>query len=97
LGCAAFGPARGQPFEKVAKHIKLNNHRLKVGGFNSIFKFLGNLFKSKAEKYLHAGIHEVFRGSKFFSNTGVGKINKNLNIEYLKTYLPSFLKAGRRH
>ena len=29
-----------------------------------------------------AGIHEVFRGSKFFSNAGVGEINKNLNIEY---------------
>ena len=29
-----------------------------------------------------AGIHEVFRGSKFFSNAGVGKINKNLNIKY---------------
>ena len=28
-----------------------------------------------------AGIHEVFRGSTFFSNAGVGKINKNLNIE----------------
>ena len=29
-----------------------------------------------------AGIHEVFRGSTFFFNAGVGKINKNLNIEY---------------
>ena len=28
-----------------------------------------------------AGIHEVFRGSKFFSNAGVGEINKNVNIE----------------
>jgi hypothetical protein len=31
---------------------------------------------------LPAGIHAVFRGSKFFSNAGVGEINKNLNIEY---------------
>ena len=31
---------------------------------------------------LTAGIHEVFRGSNFFSNAGVGEINKNLNIEY---------------
>ena len=31
-----------------------------------------------------AGIHEVFRGSTFFSNAGVGKINKNLNIELQK-------------
>jgi hypothetical protein len=30
---------------------------------------------------LPAGIHEVFRGSKFFSNAGVGEINKNVNIE----------------
>ena len=31
-----------------------------------------------------AGIYEVFRGSNFFSNAGVGKINKNLNIELYK-------------
>ncbi len=29
-----------------------------------------------------AGIHEVFRGSNFFSNAGVGKINKNVNLEF---------------
>ena len=29
-----------------------------------------------------AGIHEVFQGSKFFSNAGVGEINKNLNIKF---------------
>ena len=28
-----------------------------------------------------AGIHAVFRGSKFFSNAGVGEINRNLNIK----------------
>jgi hypothetical protein len=34
------------------------------------------------KKNLTAGIHGVFRGSKFFSNAGVGEINKNLNIEF---------------
>ncbi len=29
-----------------------------------------------------AGILRVFRGSKFFSNAGVGQISKNLIIEY---------------
>jgi hypothetical protein len=31
---------------------------------------------------LTAGIYEVFGGSNFFSNAGVGEINKNLNIEF---------------
>ncbi len=35
-----------------------------------------------------AGIHEVFRGSKFLSNAGVGEINKNLNIELKKWTSP---------
>ena len=41
-----------------------------------------------------AGIHEVFRGSNFFSNAGVGKINKNLNIElnYFVTIQHLFIK-----
>jgi hypothetical protein len=38
---------------------------------------------------LTAGIHEVFRGSNFFSNAGVGEINKNLNIELRPPNLPS--------
>ena len=40
-----------------------------------------------------AGIHEVFRGSPFFSNAGVGKINKNLNIEFYGLYV---LAGGTR-
>ena len=38
-----------------------------------------------------AGIHGVFRGSKFFSNAGVGKINKNLNIKYQSLFLAGWI------
>jgi hypothetical protein len=36
------------------------------------------------KKILTAGIDGLFGGSNFFSNAGVGQINKNLNIEYQK-------------
>ena len=50
--------------------------------FHSIFKFLGNLFKSKAEKNFDR--RNTWRISRinFFSNAGVGEINKNLTIEF---------------
>ncbi len=37
-----------------------------------------------------AGILGVFRGSKFFSNAGVGQISKNLSIEYKYKVRPGY-------
>jgi hypothetical protein len=72
----AFGGPADGPYLKNQDKYLIFTFLLDLKVFRKYVQIQGG------KKILTAGIDGLFRGSKFFSNAGVGKINKNLNIEF---------------